>query len=647
MKNRLPIVISVTALVVAVFGSTPLGHAAQAEFKTGFISARSASFQGYHVIVGKPKRGPRGLPGPRGPKGATGPQGVAGPMGPAGPAGTNGLNGTNGAKGATGGKGPTGQAGPDRLPATCSDGQVAKYQPGGTTLACANDIDTNSGGTITGVTSGTGLTGGGSSGSVDLALLPTFQLPQTCSTGQTAKTNASGNWICGDAGATYSAGSGLNLTSGTFSADFGSGVSQVARGNHNHLGQLWDGSLSPGLRVHTSASPGVGLLGEAGTYSGWGAPGAGVGVWGDSGPGNGVVGTSNTGNGLFGRSTSGKAGWFEGDVKINGNLDLTGTGAVKSVTAGTGATIGGTATNPTVSVDFPTAAANAGSGGDAGTATTAARSDHDHYAASWSGAAAKGLSVGTTSGSGTGVYGKQGTGSPHAISAAGVTGDSTTGDGVAGFGIVGVYGNGLFGVRGLTNEASGSGVVGYADVGWGAQFQSVSGIGAQVQSTTGVGVKVLGGTDGIDTTTSHGGNSAIFAHVGTCSPTPCHVWAGYFQGDIKVTGTIEGTLGTVSDRRLKANFGRVAPGEVLRALVALPITTWNYKADGKSIRHIGPMAQDFARAFHYGRDARHIDVVDAEGVNMAAIKGLYSMVQKQQRQIAALQAQVRVLKHSR
>ena len=31
---------------------------------------------------------------------------------------------------------------------------------------------------------------------------------------------------------------------------------------------------------------------------------------------------------------------------------------------------------------------------------------------------------------------------------------------------------------------------------------------------------------------------------------------------------------------------------------------------------------------------------------MAAIKGLYAMAQKQQRQIATLQAQVRALKHS-
>jgi hypothetical protein len=51
---------------------------------------------------------------------------------------------------------------------TCAPGQLLKWN--GTGWACANDIDTdtNSGGTITGVTAGTGLIGGGTTGSVTL-----------------------------------------------------------------------------------------------------------------------------------------------------------------------------------------------------------------------------------------------------------------------------------------------------------------------------------------------------------------------------------------------------------------------------------------------------------------------------------------------
>ena len=42
--------------------------------------------------------------------------------------------------------------------------------------------------------------------------------------------------------------------------------------------------------------------------------------------------------------------------------------------------------------------------------------------------------------------------------------------------------------------------------------------------------------------------------------------------------------------------------EVLERLDTIPIATWNYKAQNKSIRHIGPMAQDFAAAFNVGED---------------------------------------------
>jgi hypothetical protein len=52
------------------------------------------------------------------------------------------------------------------LPNTCGGGQMLKWS--GSVWACANDTDTNSGGTLTGVTAGNGLTGGGTSGAPTL-----------------------------------------------------------------------------------------------------------------------------------------------------------------------------------------------------------------------------------------------------------------------------------------------------------------------------------------------------------------------------------------------------------------------------------------------------------------------------------------------
>ena len=55
----------------------------------------------------------------------------------------------------------------------------------------------------------------------------------------------------------------------------------------------------------------------------------------------------------------------------------------------------------------------------------------------------------------------------------------------------------------------------------------------------------------------------------------------------------------------------------------MPITSWSYKAEKPSVRHIGPMAQDFYKAFGLGLDNKHITTIDEGGVALAAIQGLY------------------------
>jgi hypothetical protein len=83
-----------------------------------------------------------------------------------------------------------------------------------------------------------------------------------------------------------------------------------------------------------------------------------------------------------------------------------------------------------------------------------------------------------------------------------------------------------------------------------------------------------------------------------------------------------------SDRDLKTGFAEVDADATLARVRELPITTWSYLEDDPAVRHIGPMAQDFAAAFAVGEDDRHIHTVDANGVALAAIQALAARLER-------------------
>lgn len=155
MKNRLPIVLSTTALVVAVLGVTPLGEAAvkianvvpRAMFannsaKVDGLSASRTPKAGQLIALGKNGQFPGSViprtiavevehEGPQGPAGPQGPQGRQGLQGPAGPAGPRGEAGPSGSDGAAGGQGPMGPQGPQGAGAPGPQGaQGAPGAPG-------------------------------------------------------------------------------------------------------------------------------------------------------------------------------------------------------------------------------------------------------------------------------------------------------------------------------------------------------------------------------------------------------------------------------------------------------------------------------------------------------------------------------------
>jgi hypothetical protein len=93
----------------------------------------------------------------------------------------------------------------------------------------------------------------------------------------------------------------------------------------------------------------------------------------------------------------------------------------------------------------------------------------------------------------------------------------------------------------------------------------------------------------------------------------------------------------VSDRRRKENFLALDGEDVLRRVRDVPVTTWNYVAQGREIRHIGPMAQDWRRAFGLSGDSLTINSGDFDGVNLAAAQALERRTAEQRARIEALE----------
>jgi hypothetical protein len=93
----------------------------------------------------------------------------------------------------------------------------------------------------------------------------------------------------------------------------------------------------------------------------------------------------------------------------------------------------------------------------------------------------------------------------------------------------------------------------------------------------------------------------------------------------------------VSDRNAKRDIEPVDPGAVLDAIARIPVSTWSYKKDDPSVRHMGPMAQDLYSAFGLGGTDKAYSPIDAHGLAFAAIQGLYQRLDAQDTRIEKLE----------
>jgi hypothetical protein len=437
----------------------------------------------------------------------------------------------------------------------------------------ADGVDNDSGGDITAVTAGTGLTGGGSSGAVNLAVAVPLSLTDDIASGgiiSCENTNATG--FGGFFEASGESGRGV---SGRATGAYGQGVLGFAMGQFGRGVYGWaTGTSGEGIRGYATGASGRGAYGFAtGTY-GWGVFGEASGTY-----GYGVYGhATNTGDvynyggyfeakGTYGRGVYGYASASSGtNYGVYGlSNSISGSGVYGEATAtSSGTTYGVYGRSDSTDGYGIYGYATASSGMTRG---VYARCNSTHgTGVLGSASAATGPTTGvlgaSASTSGSGVYGYASASSGETY---GVRGESDSPDGRGVYGQATASSGYTYGVQGVNDSDYGSGVYGYAT----ADSGYASGVYGRSASTNGRGVY---------------GSAPIYGVYGTASAESgttfgVYGWSGSDSGRgvygtaIAMSGTTSGVYGVSY-----STSGRGVYGEA----VASATSGTNYGVYGRS-----------------------------------------------------------------
>lgn len=128
-----------------------------------------------------------------------------------------------------------------------------------------------------------------------------------------------------------------------------------------------------------------------------------------------------------------------------------------------------------------------------------------------------------------------------------------------------------------------------------------------------------------------------------------------FYTDSDLTTGVEllpgaGAWSILSDRERKENILTVDPQEYLKRLDSVEVFSWSYISQDSSIKHIGPMAQDFYAAFELGTDSTTINSGDFDGINLLLLTALndrMDQVELQETELIKMREELAALKAQR
>jgi hypothetical protein len=505
------------------------------------------------------------------------------------------------------------------------------------------------------------------------SIVPAYRLPQGCANGAIAEWNASsGTWNCG----TDDVGSGAAAWLLGGNADTTPGTDVLGTTDAVSLTLVVNGV--PALRLEPAAVPNL-IGGYRGNSVASGVQGATIGGGGGNGIPNIVTADYGTvGGGAWNTASGDDATVAGGVANTASGMDATVGGGIANTASGNHATtIGGGYANTASGLETTIGGGwtNIASGAGAtisGGSYNAASGDYS-------------FAAGGSDNIASGDYATIGGGTTNVVSGTYAT--------VAGGTTNVVSGTYATVAGGKENTAIGA----YATIGGGG-YNTASGYqatigGGQANTASGNWATVAGGDNntasGMDATVAGGWNNTASGESATISggeyntasgdysfaagrranaaADGCFVWGDSTDADfncsnpnrfmVRASGGVylytnstastgaylapnSGSWSSLSDRNAKENFGSVDPEYVLEQVVQMPVSTWNYIGEADGIRHLGPMAQDFYAAFGLGDSERYINTLDANGVALTAIQGLYAKNQALATENAALQMRV-------